>query len=141
MTTTQTADEAAVQRAIEHWNAGNLDEYLAIYADDAHVHGLAPGPLDKHALRAFYEALLAAFPGCQLEIHEMFAVDGRVSLRFTLSGRHDGPFMGVPATGAPITMPGITILHLRDGRCVERWTSADTLGLLVQIGAVPPPPA
>jgi hypothetical protein len=45
----------------------------------------------------------------------------------------------VPATGTPIALPGITILHFHDGRCVERFSQADMLGLLIQIGAVPAP--
>ncbi len=51
--------------------------------------------------------------------------------------KHGGTFMGVPPTGTQIALPGITILHYRDGRCVERWTTSDMLGLLVQIGAIP----
>jgi hypothetical protein len=34
-----------------------------------------------------------------------------------------------------------TILTMRDGKCVERWSTADMLGLLIQVGAVPPPGA
>jgi predicted ester cyclase len=47
--------------------------------------------------------------------------------------------MGVPASGTPIALAGITILHFRDARCVERFSQADMLGLLIQIGAVPAP--
>ena len=140
-TTTGTSNEAAVAGAIERWNAGDLDGYLELYADDIRLHGYTPEPMDKPAVRAFYEAIFAAFPGNQLELHEMFGVDERVSCRFTLSGRHGGPFMGVPPTDVAITLPGITVMHFRDGRCVERWSCADMLGVLVQIGAVPPPPA
>jgi predicted ester cyclase len=56
-----------------------------------------------------------------------------------MTGRHVDEFMGVPATGTPIALPGITILHFRASRCVERFSQADMLGLLVQIGAVPAP--
>jgi hypothetical protein len=38
-----------------------------------------------------------------------------------------------------IALPGITILHFRGCRGVERYSQADMLGLLVQIGAVPAP--
>jgi steroid delta-isomerase-like uncharacterized protein len=141
MTTTGTSNEAAVAGAIERWNAGDLDGYLELYADDVRLHGYTPEPMDKPAVRAFYEAFFAAFPGIQIKVDEMFGADERVSCRFTLSGRHDGPFMGVPATGSSITLTGITVMHVRDGRCVERWSCADMLGLLIQIGAVPPPPA
>jgi len=34
-----------------------------------------------------------------------------------------------------ITLPGITILHFRGGRVIERFSQADMLGLLVQMGA------
>jgi hypothetical protein len=30
---------------------------------------------------------------------------------------------------------------MRDGRCVERWSTADMYGLMVQLGAVPAPAA
>jgi predicted ester cyclase len=56
-----------------------------------------------------------------------------------MTGRHVGEFMGVPATGTEIALPGITILHFRGDRVIERFSSADMLGLLVQIGAVPAP--
>lgn len=65
--------------------------------------------------------------------------DDTVTSRFTLTGRHERPFLGVPATGIEITACGITILRFHDGRCVERWSCADMLSVLVQIGAVPAP--
>jgi len=48
-------------------------------------------------------------------------------------------FMGVPGTGTDIALPGITILHFRSDRVIERFSYADMLGLLVQLGAVPAP--
>lgn len=48
-------------------------------------------------------------------------------------------FMGVPATGTAIALPGITILHFRGNQVIERFSQADMLGLLVQVGAVPAP--
>ncbi|MEU7817866.1 ester cyclase [Pseudonocardia sp. NPDC049154] len=139
-TTTSSRNETALARAIERWNAGDLEGYLEIYADEIQLHGMAPQPLDKQAVRATYQAMFAAFPGNHLELHETFSDGDRLACRFTLTGRHDGDYMGIPQTGRDISLPGITILHFRDARCVERWVCADTLGLLVQLGVVPPPP-
>ena len=140
MTTgTATELETALLAAVDRWNTGDLDGYLKIYDEGIRLHGYSPEPLDKPAVRAFYEGTFAAFPGCQLTIHETIIDGERLSCRFTLTGRHDGEFMGVPATGKDITIPGITILHFRDGRCVQRWSSADMLGVLVPIGALPAP--
>jgi steroid delta-isomerase-like uncharacterized protein len=138
-TTPGTSNVTALERAVDRWNAGDLPAYLDVYADDVRLHGFAPEPLDKDGARRFYEGLFTAFPGSRLELHETFGEGDRLVSRFTLSGRHDGAFMGVPATGNPVALPGITILHFRDGACVERWTCSDMFGLLVQIGAVPPP--
>ena len=43
------------------------------------------------------------------------------------------------AGGTAIALPGITILHFRGDRVVERFSQADMLGLLIQVGAVPAP--
>lgn len=141
MTSTEpgTRDEEALAAAVERWNARDLPGYLQVYADDIRLHGLAPEPLDKAGARAFYEGLFAAFPENHLTLHETFGAGDRLTSRFTLSGRHDGDFMGIPPTGRPFTLPGITILHFRDGAIVERWVCSDMLGLLVQLGAMPAP--
>ena len=61
------------------------------------------------------------------------------TIRFTMTGRQVGEFMGVPATGNDIALPGITILHVDGDRVVERFSQADMLGLMVQMGAIPVP--
>jgi predicted ester cyclase len=63
----------------------------------------------------------------------------RCAIVFTMSGRHVGDFMGVPATGTEIQLPGITVLHFDGDRVVERFSQADMLGVLVQVGAAPAP--
>jgi predicted ester cyclase len=45
--------------------------------------------------------------------------------------------MGVPPTGRPITITGIAISRVRDGKIVEEWEVSDVLGLLRQIGGLP----
>jgi len=58
------------------------------------------------------------------------------TIRFTMTGRRVAGFMGIPATGRDTALPGITILRFEGDRTVERFSQADMLGLLVQIGAV-----
>ena len=66
--------------------------------------------------------------------------DGDVAtIRFTMTGRHMDEFMGVPASGTAIALPGITILHFRGNRVIERFSQADMLGPLIQAGAGPAP--
>jgi len=134
-------NRAALAAAVEAWNAGDGERYLELY-DPAAVHrGLSPEPLDMGANRGFYEATWAAFPGSQLTVDDVVAEGDKLAARFHLSGEHHGDFMGVPATGRPFVLNGHTIMRFRDGRVVERWTTGDLLGLMVQLGALPPPAA
>jgi steroid delta-isomerase-like uncharacterized protein len=128
---------AALERARTAWNAGDLDGYLELYAPDIELHGYAPEPLGRDEVRAFYGGIFAAFPGCQLAFHEVLVDGDAATIRFTLHGRHDGPFLGVEPTGRRIAVPGITVLHFRDGRCAIRHSAVDMLGWLAQLGVGP----
>jgi predicted ester cyclase len=128
-----------LDEAIGDWNRGDLDAYLTLYDDGVQLHGYSPTPLDKASVRGFYEGIFAGLPGSQLEVLDVFGSGDRIAARFVQRGRHAGSLMGVPPTGRDVVLTGITVLAFRDGRVVERWSSADMLGLLVQIGAVPAP--
>ena len=61
-------------------------------------------------------------------------VDGeRVATRFTDQGTHRGELLGVPATGRTVSVRGINIELVRDGRIVETWHVEDLAGLMAQI--------
>ncbi|HEX4396548.1 MAG TPA: ester cyclase [Trebonia sp.] len=131
--------QEALSAAAGRWNAGDLDGYLTLYDEGIRLHGYSPEPMDKVQVRGFYQGIFRSFDSPKLEFHEVLWDGGMCAIRFTMTGRHVDEFMGVPATGASIALPGITILHFRGDRCVERFSQADMLGLLVQVGAVPAP--
>jgi predicted ester cyclase len=131
--------QEALDAAQTSWNAGDLEGYLRLYDDRIRLHGYAPEPMDKVAVRGFYEAIFAAFGSPPLEFHEVLWQGDTATIRFTMGGTHTGEFMGVPATGTEIALNGITILRFESGRVIERWSQADMLGLLIQLGAVPAP--
>lgn len=133
---------ALVQQAIEEiWNGGNyakLDDYVA---QDIVVRMPAAGE-DIHGpegIRQFYGMLRAAFPDLHFTIEDQIAAGDRVVTRWTASGTHQGDFQGIPAAGKAVTMSGIDIDRLADGKVVECWPVVDELGLLRQLGALPEP--
>ena len=135
---------ARVEAARHRWNAGDLDGYLTLYDPGIRLHGYAPEPIGKAAVTAFYRDIwssLAADGGLNpdLVFHEEMSDRDLYACRFTMTGRHGGTFMGVPATGRAYALGGITMMRFANGKVVERWSTADMLGLLVQLGAVPPP--
>jgi predicted ester cyclase len=135
----ETGNGAAYRAAIQRFNDGDLDGYLDLYSDDVTFGGVSPEPMDKAGTRAFHEAFLAAFPDARVEIVDLVESGDKLAVRLLFDLVHQGEFMGVPPTGAPAKFAITTVLTMRDGRCVERWSTADMYGLLVQIGGVPAP--
>ncbi len=133
--------QEALSAAYERWNAGDLDGYLSLYDEGIRLHGYSPEAMDKDQVRGFYQGIFSAFGTPELAFHEVLWDRHVCAIRFTMTGRHVNEFMGIPATGTAIALPGITILHFQGGRVVERFSQADMLGLLVQVGAVPAPAA
>ena len=133
------APQEALSAAVESWNAGDLDGYLRLYDEGIRLHGYSPEPMDKAQVRGFYEGIFSAFGTPKLRFDEILWDGDACTIRFTMTGRHVQEFMGVPATGTTITLPGITILHFHGDKVAERFSQADMLGLLMQIEAIPAP--
>lgn len=114
------------------------ESYFDLYREDAVLHGYAGVEPGLASIKAFYRnAIWSAFPDSKVTVEEAFECGDKLICRFVLTATHQGPFLGVPATGKAIACPGITILRFEGDQCAERWSSADFLGVLMQIGAFP----
>lgn len=91
----------------------------------------------KDVLRGFR----AGFPDIHFAIEEQIAEGDKVLSRFEWTGTHRGEFLGVPATGRPVKVWGMVVDRLVDGRIKETRIIMDALGLMMQLGAIPPPPS
>ena len=103
------------------------------------ANGLGAEQLDLEGLRRFYSALWAAFPDLHITIDDMVGEGDKVAWRLTATGTQKGEFKGVPPTGVKVTFGAQYIFRFRDRKIVERWTSLDRLGLMVQLGALQVP--
>lgn len=131
---------ATIEQALTHFAEPALRErYFALYAENVVLHGYAGVPPGLDGLKALYQAMWTAFPDLKVHVQDYVEENHKIAPRFELTGTHQGPFQGIPATGRSIQISGITILHFNQGQCVERWSQLDSLLLLTQIGAIPPP--
>jgi steroid delta-isomerase-like uncharacterized protein len=98
------------------------------------IQGLAHGAT---GLRQIFAFALTAFSEFHHEIGASISEGDKVASRVTGFGKHAGDFLGIPATGKNVTMSGITIHRLTNGKLSEHWAQIDALSLLQQLGAVP----
>jgi predicted ester cyclase len=90
-------------------------------------------------LKANFQTYIDGFGDARITIDQQLAEGDMVASRWTGRGTHTGEIMGIAPTGKEVTVTGITISKLRDGKIIEDWTNWDALGMLVQLGAVPTP--
>jgi predicted ester cyclase len=93
-------------------------------------------PFGPEAMKGTVRMVTAAFPDNHHEVEEIISGGDRVVMRCTLTGTHEGPFMGVPPTGRRIEVTEIHIYHLEDGKAVEHRVGRDDLGAMRQLGVV-----
>lgn len=133
-------DNATTMRnAYERINAGDLDGYADLVADDFVEHEELPGlAATKEGMLEYFNALLAAFPDLRMDIEDLVAEGDKTVARVTASATHQGEFMGIPATGRHVSLQLVDIMRFDgDGRVSEHWGVADMLSLMQQLGAIP----
>jgi steroid delta-isomerase-like uncharacterized protein len=128
-----------IRRLAEEPWTGNLDVIDELV--DAKYIGYdpaAPEPLRGPAgFKEFVSTYRAAYSDAKLTVDDQIAEGDKVTTRWTGRGTHDGDLMGIAPTGKQVTVTGITISRLANGKVVEEWTQWDTLGMLQQLGVVP----
>jgi len=84
--------------------------------------------------------LHGVFADLAFDIHHVIGEGDTVAVHCTLTGRHTGDLMGIPATGRPVATPMIHILRFRDGKASDHWAVHDDMATMRQLGVRPGAP-
>jgi steroid delta-isomerase-like uncharacterized protein len=98
--------------------------------------GQGPG---LEGLKDVLRGMRTAFPDLDFSIKEQIAEDDKVASRFEWTGTHQGEFLGVPRTDRQVSVWGIVIDRLEEGRIKDTRIIMDIFGLMMQLGVFPPP--
>ena len=128
-------NKASFRYLLEEIDKGNSAAWEEVCSPDyiCHFAGFPkPMSLEEHikANRTF----LVAFPDFHHEINDMVAEAEKVTARVTLTGTHDGEFMGIPPSGNRIEYTAFLTARFSDKRIVELWGVADMMTLMQQLG-------
>jgi steroid delta-isomerase-like uncharacterized protein len=121
-------------------NQGKVDAAGQFFWEDmveqVPLPGQGPG---LEGLKDSLRGLRAAFPDMHWVVQEQIAEGNKVLSRFEWTGTHRGRFLGVPATNRPVTVWGMVIDRFEGEKNKDTRIIMDTLGLMMQLGVVPPP--
>lgn len=120
---------------------GNMDALDELITDDVvdHEEGLPGQPEGKEGVRFFANTMREAFSELKASVGPAVESGDMASAAVTITGRHTGEFMGIPATEKSFEIHSIDIVRFEDGKCAEHWGVTDNLALMQQIGAIPEP--
>jgi len=134
-------NKAIVRRFYEEiWNKGDMttaDELIAsnIIDHDQNPQTRVRGP---ESLKQLATSVRTTFPDIHFTVEDEIGEGDRVAVRWTMRGTHKGEFMGMAATGRQVRVEGIHFWRVAGDKIVEVWVNRDNLGMMQQLGVIPP---
>lgn len=134
-----TDNKSIVRRMYEElWNKRNLDaakEFIAsshaMQLIDLPDSGIGPEAYARNVVQ-----FVRAFPDLKFKVLDMVAEGEKVVALWNISGTHKGEFRGIAPTAKKVSVDGITISQLADGRIMDSYVSLDMWSLMQQLGVV-----
>jgi len=123
---TAEANKDTVRRLYAAFATLDREGMAALLAPDFRAHGMPPGcSLDAEGLEQSATLMHAGLQECRNEIEDVIAEGDRVAVRYTTRAVHGGTLFGFPPSGRRITMTGIEVYRVVDGRIAEMWAEGD----------------
>ncbi len=132
--------KAIVRRLYDDvWNKRKLEVVSDLFSAshalrDNNSPGSSVGP---EAYKIQVAMFLAAFPDLRFTVEDTVAEKDKLVASWMISGTHKGEFMGIRPTNKKVSVEGITIHYIADGKIIDSHVSWDALGLMRQLGVLP----
>jgi steroid delta-isomerase-like uncharacterized protein len=134
-------NKAIIRRLYEEiWNKRKV-ELVSEIISPSHalqapvVPGSAVGP---EAYKRMLMLFFAGYPDLHFQVEDIIAEADKVVACWTLAGTHKGEYLGIPATNKKVSVDGITIHHIANGKIMDSYSNWDALGMMQQLGVIPP---
>ena len=133
--------QSVLQRIFDKaFNQGNLAAVDELVAPDGISHQLSWGtPANRMGLKQLIAMLRTAFPDLLCTIEDEIIEGDKIAAHWTMRGTHKGLFLGNSPTNKPILVQGLIYARIENNQIIENWTMIDQMGVLQQLGLVPPP--
>lgn len=110
------------------------DEFIA---EDFVLQDPLVGEVRGHEeLNEYYRQMVDGFSDPRIDVRNLIAEGELIAVHWTVRGTHDGEVLGAEPTGEEVTVTGVDLLRVEDGKIVEMLTYYDALGFMRQLGAI-----
>jgi steroid delta-isomerase-like uncharacterized protein len=110
----------------QFWTADTVERF-----PDRTVHG-------ADDIAAYFAEVFDAIEGFHMEVVAVTAQDDDVFVHWHLTGRHNGPVLGIEPTGKQLAVDGMDHFVVRDGKVVSNFVVFDQMQYARQVGMIPP---
>jgi predicted ester cyclase len=125
-----------IERVWNHGELAALDELTT--AEFTYQLGDQP-PRDRLGMQQFIAATRLGFPDWRVEALAIVCERDTVAVRWAGTVTHGGVFHGIAPTGRRLRVSGINLYQFAEGKIAQEWEQMDSLGILIQLGALPRP--
>jgi len=114
------------------WNTGHTAMIAETHAADFVRHNPAsinPAIVNGIAeMENYVTGVLKQYAGFKIEIHDILMDGSLAAVRWTVTGTHR-------QSGSPVSVDGVSVTRMAEGKVVEEWVTWDTQSVLAQIDA------
>jgi steroid delta-isomerase-like uncharacterized protein len=121
------------------WNSHDIERIISFYAPD--YEGMDVNSTNRQkGLQAIYSYIslyLTAFPDLSFETEDILIQGNKVAIAWKARGTHQGVLMNIPPTHRTVTVHGISVMTIIDGKIKQARNVWDMAGLLRDIHLLP----
>ncbi len=128
--------ERYVEAYLAAWNQGLVDALDPVMSAAFSRHS-RQGSIDLAGFKSVILEARDAFPDLTTELDEVLETNRGLVVRWTSLGTHEGPYLGVAATGRRVEVSGVTIVHFGRSGVEEEHVTWNPTDLLRSAGSSP----
>jgi len=96
-------------------------------------------PANRMGLKQLIAMFRTAFPDLNCTVQDEIIQGDKVAAHWTMRGTHKGLFLGNSPTSKFISVKGLIYARIENEQVIENYILIDQMGILQQLGLVPPP--
>ena len=127
-----------IQRVLNEGDIGFAEKTLSEgYVERSPMPG---GTADKAGAITMFTMMRQQTPDMRIDIEDVIASENKVAVRSTMTGTDTNGMQGMQPTGKPFSMGAIDVFTFDDaGMNTEHYGVYDIMGIMGQLGLLPPP--